>query len=461
MLTITLCANKKKPLYEQIYDYIQQSINNGQLKSGERLPSKRNLADHLKVSVNTVENAYAQLLAEGYINSAEKKGYFVRPVEKLDIPSKKKIILHEKRDKEQMIYRFDMKTNAVDTNNFPFSVWAKLCRQSLHNDGESLLEQQHFQGNLLLRYEIARYLEQYRGMNVLPEQIVLGSGIEYLLGLITELLPNAVFALEHPCYLKQVQILQSKQVRFTLIPMGEEGIRLSELRKSPASVALITPSRHFPLGTITSINQRMQLIKWASEEKLRYLIEDDFDCEYRYTLKQIPSIYSLDTTESVLYLNTFARTLAPSLRIAYMVLPPSLLLLFQEKMRFYSCTVSSFEQNVLRRFLEEGYYERHLNRMRIVYRKRRDAFLQALSPLKHKFTIRCHEAGLHLLIQSLCGMTEEQMVLQAKQAGIKVYGLSRYYWEPTEETNTVIIGYGKFNEDALEEIAKLLVSSWS
>lgn len=457
MLTITLNPDSAQPLYEQIYLKIRADIISGELEIGARLPSKRQLAQHLQLSVNTVENAYAQLLAEGYLESAEKRGYFVRAIEPVvaaPLPA-----LLDKPQKPQENFRYDLKTNAVDTAHFPFSVWSWLGRISLRDDGEALLAAQHIQGNPQLRQEIARYLKAYRGMEVSAEQIVLGSGIEHLLGLIAELLPEERFAFEHPCYLKQLQILQSRQVPFTLVPVDSEGIRLSALRESGATAALITPARHFPLGIVMSINRRMQLLKWAAEGQ-HYLIEDDFDSEFRYALRQIPTLYSLDTSGRVIYLNTFARTLAPSLRIAYMVLPPALLRVFEERLQFYSCTVSAFEQSVLSRFLHEGYYERHLSRMRVVYRKRRDAFLQALAPLRTEFDLLCHEAGLHLLVRSKNGISEQTLVQRAKAQGIRVYGLSGYYWSDAPETQSVIIGYGRFCEEELEGIAAALIQAW-
>lgn len=458
MFTATFCENKKKPLYEQLYEHIKKLMASGILKEGEKLPSKRKIAAHLQVSVNTVENAYAQLLAEGYIVSAAKKGYYARNGEGVDIPGKRAevtvpvSILSSAADK----CLYDMKTNAVDTDSFPFSVWTKLMRRSLRDEKGTLLAPCHPQGDMALRREISRYLGDFRGISVLPEQIVLGAGTEYLLGLITELLRGRGFAVENPCYSKQLRILRDKQIKCYNIPMDCDGISAEYLAKTGASAVIITPSRHFPLGTVMSANRRASLLRWVAEDEERYLIEDDFDSEFRYLLKQIPSIYSMDGKGKVIYMNTFARTLAPSLRIGYMVLPRELLLRYRERLGFYSCTVSTFEQSALRHFLADGYYERHLHRMKQVYKNRRDVFLRALAPRQAGLAVQGGAGGLHLLISSCGRFTENQMVKRAWGAGVKVCGLSRYYVAEAPETHTVVVGYGGLCAASLEKAGALL-----
>lgn len=461
MFTAALGKNMKKPLYEQLYGHIKELIVSGGIKDGEKLPSKRKIAAHLQISVNTVENAYAQLLAEGYVEAAAKKGYYARRGDDTDITGKREEVLFTVSEPSPAAEKslFDMRTNAVDTDHFPFSVWTKLMRQSLREEKDSLLDPCHPQGDISLRQEIARYLEEFRGISVLPGQIVLGAGTEYLLGLITELLRGREFAVENPCYSKQLRILRSKQVKYHNIPMDSDGICVENLKKTGASAVIITPSRHFPLGTVMSASRRASLLKWAAGEE-RYLIEDDFDSEFRYMLKQIPAIYSMDSRGKVVYINTFARTLSPSMRIGYMVLPPELLLLYRERLGFYSCTVSAFEQSALRRFLRDGYYERHLHRMKQVYKNRRDSFLRVLSPRAAELTVSGSEGGLHLLVSSRAGLTENQLVKRAWDAGVKVYGLSRYYANETPETGTVVVGYGGLSADELQRAAAALRAAW-
>ena len=462
MLTVLINEDKKEPIYVQLYIGIKESIAEGTIKPGEKLPSKRKLAEHLNVSVNTVTNAYAQLMAEGNIEAIEKRGYYVRrtdwirPIKKsqLKIYPKAKAIINQHE------YEYELNTNMVDTANFPFSIWAKLMRESIQEEQNSLLELGPTQGDFLLRQEIANYLHDFRNITVSPEQIVLGAGVEPLLGVIIELLSENIFALENPCYYKLSRILDNKQIKFKPIQMDLEGMRIDILRKSRASVVYTTPSRHFPLGTIMSATRRMQLIEWAEQSPERYLIEDDYDSEYRYRLRQIPALYSTNHCEKIIYLNTFARTLAPSLRIAYMILPMGLLNKYHELFSFSSCTVSTFEQSTLRRFLQQGYYERHINRMRTIYRERRDVFVSALSPILSQFTISGSEAGIHFLIHSNTGMTEKQMIEYAKKEGVKIYGLSDYYIDDLKETHTVLLGFGGLSKEALRQAAARLIKAW-
>lgn len=462
MFTATFDKNIKKPLYEQLYKRIRELIASGAIKDGEKLPSRRRIAAHLQVSVNTVENAYAQLLAEGYIESVAKKGYYARRGEAAGVSVSRAeapvIVQASAAPAEKCLY--DLKTNAVDTDSFPFSIWTKLMRQSLREEKDSLLDPCHPQGSLSLRVEIARYLDSFRGVTVSPEQIVLGAGTEYLLGLMTELLRGQEFAVENPCYNKQLRILRSRRVKFHSVPMDGDGISVERLEETAASVVIITPSRHFPLGTVTSASRRSDLLRWAAGGE-HYLIEDDFDSEFRYMLKQIPAIYSLDSLGKVIYMNTFARTLAPSLRIGYMALPRSLLPRYREKISFYSCTVSAFEQSALRRFLRDGYYERHLHRMKQIYKNRRDSFLRELDPRASGLAVSGGEGGLHLLISSRRGLTEEQLVKKARDAGVRVYGLSRYYDAETPDTGAVVAGYGGLGAGDLEKVAALLRSAWA
>ncbi|MDR2871235.1 MAG: PLP-dependent aminotransferase family protein, partial [Xanthomonadaceae bacterium] len=364
MITVTLDEDSRQPLYEQLYRHIRNAIETGTIETGAKLPSKRKMADHLRVSLRTVENAYAQLTVEGYVEAVEKKAYFVRQVG--HVPHDRPVTASEngqdqsRNDADDLL--FDLKTNKLSMGDFPFSVWTRLMRESLRNRDTSWLEPSHPQGNRGLRQEVVNYLRQFRSMDVSADQVVLGAGSEYLFGLLTELLPEGRFALEDPNYHKPAKILQSRGIPSEAIAIDDEGIRIDGLKASSASVVLTAPSHHFPLGTVMSVNRRMQLLQWASSAEGRYLIEDDYDSEFRFALKPVPSLHSLDRNGKVIYMNTFTRTLAPSLRIAYIVLPPQLLERYREKLMFYACTVSEFEQMTLRGFLGGGYYERHLNR---------------------------------------------------------------------------------------------------
>lgn len=463
MISAQLEGRDKRPLYEQLYHSIKEAIESGGVKAGDKLPSKRKLADHLQISLRTVENAYAQLALEGYVSSIEKKAYYVQLVERprpntaSNQPSRRKPAASEVSSDK---YAYDLKTNKINRQDFPFSTWTKLMRQSLRDESSALLEPLHPQGAQMLRQEISNYLRQFRSMNVTADQVIVGAGTEYLLGLVTELLKGRVFAIEEPNYHKPALIFQSRGVRFSSISLDREGLCVDELDRSEASAALITPSHHFPLGTVMSVTRRMRLLQWAAQKEDRYLIEDDYDSEYRFNLKPVPPLHSLDQHDKVIYLNTFTRTLAPSLRIAYLVLPPALLALYRRKLLFYACTVSAVEQCTLGKFMKEGYYERHLNRIRNIYKIRRDALLKGLEPLSGVISTRGREAGLHLLLTSDKGLPEEEMIRRAADQGVRVYGLSGFYLKNARRTSTVIAGYAGYERDDLQKAASLLLKAW-
>lgn len=463
MITISLENRSGSPLYEQIYAHIRREIESGRLPAGAKLPSKRKMADHLKVSLRTVENAYAQLMVEGYVESFEKKGYVVclseRPPVKPNCPAGRAKGLKPAL-KPATHCRFDLKTNRINKGDFPFSIWTKLMRSSLRDDSSALLEPVHPQGDPELRLEIVKYLRQFRSMEVEPDQVIIGAGTEYLIGLVTELLSGQTFAVEDPNYHKPAKIFASRRVDFVTVPLDDEGLRLDCLGKTMATAVLVSPSHHFPLGTVMSVNRRRQLIHWAAQKKERYLIEDDYDSEFRFALKPVPPLHSLDGQNKVIYMNTFTRSLAPSLRIAYLVLPPDLLDRYRRSLMFYSCTVSEIEQCTLWRFMRDGFYERHLSRIRKIYRDRRDGLLRGLSHLSEVMDIKGQEAGLHLLLTSKKGGSDERLVRMAGKKGVKVYALSGYYLKPEAKTATVIAGYAGYDVADLDTIASLLTEAW-
>ena len=473
MLTVSLDNRLETPLYEQLYRYIRGEIETGRLAAGEKLPSKRALCAHLKISQNTVETAYEQLTAEGYLLARPRSGYYVqrmeaplRPATPFS-PSAVSSVQEEAPSAETASPPlYDFRTNAVDTDHFPFSVWARLTREILCEDSRGLLRAVHPQGDPALRAEIARYLRDYRGILASPEQIVVGAGSEYLLGLAIQLLGrNRRYAVENPGYPKTRRIFEGGGAEVVPIRLDEDGLRVDGLRRSGADIVHVTPSHHFPLGTVMPVRRRMELLRWAEEAEGRFILEDDYDSEFRFAGRPIPALQGLDRNGRVVYFNTFAKTLAPSLRIGYMVLPEPLLALYQRDFLFYSSTVPSFEQHVLRRFLQDGYFERHLSRMRNRYKEKRDRLLEALA--RHDpgnaVRIRGAEAGLHLLLQ-LEGRAEPALTAAAEQAGVRVYGLSGYYAPdgapPPGGMGGVVLGYAGFPPEQIEEAVALLAAAW-
>ena len=443
--TLELDRKSRLPIYEQLYAYIADGIRSGRLIENERLPSKKALASHLGISANTVETAYAMLCQEGYVSSRPRSGYYVSKIE-LSPPAQ--IMQTEAPAPVARSYRYDFMTNTVDAHSFPFRTWAKLGKEVLYN-GDTLLASGNCQGDEELRSTLCKYLREFRAVNCSPEQIVIGAGMEYLLMLLCRLLPaDAQFAVEEPGYAKTPAILAGCGRQLHYIPLDSEGMSAAALSKCTASVACITPSHQFPTGIIMPAGRRSELLKWASEKSGRYIIEDDYNSEFNFAGRPIPSLQGMDS-RNVIYISTFSRILAPSIRIAYMVLPPSLLTSAAEILKSYSSTVSRFDQHTLASFIDNGYLNRHLNRMKTLYRARRDILIDALTPHATRLGLKISGsgAGLHLLLSGSAEIIS--LILErAETENVRVPKLSDNFHSYAGETNTLIFGYaGMSNED--------------
>ena len=343
--------------YLQLYHQLRGDIVSGVYPNGKKLPSKRLLAEQTGVSVITVEHAYAILCDEGYLEPRERSGYFVSYSAADCFP------VAEPDSVRQLPSARDL------ADDFPFSVLAKTMRRVLSEYGESILVKSPNNGCTELRKAIAAYLARCRGINVAPSQIVIGSGAEYLYGLIVQLLGRErVFALENPSYEKIRRVYLANGVTCDMLRLGSDGIRTSELARTDASVLHVTPFHSFPSGITASAGKRSEYIRWA-HSRGGYIVEDDFDSEFTLSSKAEDTLFSLEPKRSVLYLNTFSKTIAPSMRLGYMVLPESLTDAFEQSVGFYSCTVPVFEQYVLAELLSNGDFERHINRVRRRRRK--------------------------------------------------------------------------------------------
>lgn len=462
MLTYILDPGGRTPLYEQLYRLIRRDITSGALRGGERLPSARQLAAHLEISRITVDTAYSQLLAEGYVISAPRRGYFVQ--EALAMPQRAAAAqpIQPPQPPKRQPYRFDFKTNIVDTDCFPFSTWAKLSRAVLTDYADRLLQESAPQGEAELREAIRDYLLEFRGLEVSANQVIVGAGSEYLLHLLIRLLGcERPYALENPGYRKLYQIFEANGASVRPVRLDGQGLCAGQL--GDAGAVYLTPSHHFPTGVVMPVPRRMQLLAWAAEQPGRYLIEDDYDSEFRFSSRPMPALKELDRLDRVIYLNTFAKSLAPSLRIGYMVLPGPLMARFQEQFSLYSSSVPAFEQHTLARFMNSGAFERHISRSRNVYKGRLDALLGALreSPLAACTEIRGAEAGLHILLRVKNGLSEDELVRYAAAKGVRVYGLSAYYAPGSSpERATVILGYAGIDSSCFREAVALLSSAW-
>ena len=467
MLTYSFENKGKDSLYEFLYKCIRDDILSGKLHSGEKLPSKRALAEHLGISTITVENAYNQLTAEGYIYSKPKSGFYVSPIAspKLHFSTEAYEYPAEKENAEPSVFKADFVGNATSEDSFPFVTWAKLMRQTMSDKREKLILNSPSIGVRELRLAISDYLFQFRGMTADPECIIIGAGTEYLYSLIIQLLGREKkYALEDPGYRKIAQIYKANNVSFDYIPLDGKGVNKDELSKSEAEVLHISPSHHFPTGIVTPVSRRYELLSWAQESEGRYIIEDDYDSEFRFSGKPIPSLQSIDTLGKVIYINTFSKSLASTIRISYMVLPKELTERYKRELSFYSCTVSTFEQYTLASFINQGYFEKHINRMRNYYRNQRDSVMTAIKnhPLYHKTEIKEENSGLHFLMKIETELSDGELTRKAREKGVNLSCLSHYYHRgDNAPEHTLIINYSGLGKESIEKsVERLFDAIW-
>ena len=461
-LTMSLNPKSKTPLYEQIYEFIKEEIQNNVIQSGERLPSTRALSKHLVVSRSTVELAYEQLLSEGYVEAIPCKGYFVAKIEGIYQLQKRPEIKVEPISSGVTEYAYDFTPNGVDLNSFPYNVWRKLSKECLIDDKAEMFRLGNPQGEYGLRNAISSYLHQARGIHCHPDQIIIGAGSDYLLMLLTTVIGNChKVALENPTYGQAYRLFERLSYKVCTVDMDQSGMRIDELEKSGADIAFVMPSHQYPLGCVMPIQRRMELLKWADGAEGRYIIEDDYDSEFRYKGKPIPALQGYDRDGKVIYLGTFSKSIAPAIRMSYMVLPEKLQKRYEREYSFVNSTVSKVDQMIVQRFIEEGYYERHLNKTRAMYKGRHDTLIEELKPLLGKCKISGEHAGVHLLLTFEDGYSEQELIELAKKSDIRVYGMSDYrVGEENSKKATILLGYANLSEEQIKEAARTLCKCW-
>ena len=485
MLTYDLRSRGTSSLYEYLYQSIREDIARGRIPCGTKLPSKRNLAQHLDIGVATVTAAYDQLITEGFVRTEQRRGYFVEDVSefrckpvtpqvkgsnsedgksvgaecgaqdeatggvfaahgardtRFDDASAGRSSRHREtarssadianatnaaetphaieraRDPE---YFVDLKANRTSVSLFPATVWGRYMREALSLPSDNLLRSIPFNGLPELRRAIASYLRRTRGMDVSPDCIIIGAGSEYLYGRLLQMLgPTTTFAMENPGYRKFAAISKAFGNPWRPVPIDESGLLVDELEESGADVVHVSPANHFPTGIVMPIKRRLELFEWANRARKRYIIESEF----RYSGRLIMPLFADDASDKVIYLNAFSKTMVPSLRISYIVLPPKLLARYVDTMSFYSCTVSSFEQYALARFIDEGHLERHINRTRNFYRRQREAVLReiAQSPLAEISHVEERNAGTHFLLYVRTRLTHDQVRQRGAEQGLNI-----------------------------------------
>lgn len=462
MLTYDLELRGNKPLYEFIYYSIREDILNGKILPFEKLPSKRMLAEHLRVSVITVKNAYEQLAAEGYITSQEKRGYFVCDVSggiahKYSDGNIRYINMSQKRVASED-HNIKISQNIPDPLLFPFSVWSKLLRGVLSEQDSDLLKRVPYNGVYALRKAIADNLYGMRGISADPECIIVGAGTEFLYNLIIQMLGRGKkFALENPGYQKLSHICRLSGADYCTVDIDKYGMSADILRTSGADVVHISPSHHYPTGIVMPVSRRREILDYANSVD-GYIIEDDYDGEFRFSGKPIPALKSFDIYGRVIYMNTFSQTISPSIRISYMILPEALMEKFAKEMSFYSCTVPSFEQYTLAKFIEEGYFDKYINRMRNRYRKVRENAINTVKNLgDERFLLMEQDAGTHFLLKLKTTLSDRRIYENCLRKNLEFAFVSDYmYSYMPQYKNCVIMSYAGGNTEILEKAVKIL-----
>lgn len=462
MLTYSFANIGSDSLYIHLYKCLKNDILSGVLSPGTKLPSKRNFAKNLAISVITVENAYEQLIAEGYVYSIPKKGFFVVDMENNSRVSQVVVRDAQKESKEtDEKYIADFTSNVTLSKHFPFSIWSKLLRDVLSDFQNGIMDSTPSGGTLELRQSIAKHLHEFRGMQVAPSQIIIGAGTENLYSQLVQLLGHdKCYGVEDPGYIKISKIYKSNAAKCCFIHFDEDGINIADLEKHNVDVAHISPSHHFPTGVVTPISKRYELLGWASKSKNRYIIEDDYDSEFRLVGKPIPTLQSIDTTEKVIYMNTFTKSLSSTMRISYMVLPKRLVKEYYEKLAFYTCPVTTLTQYSLARFIDQGYFEKHINRMRTFYRKQRDFIVSQIknSKINDFATISEEDAGLHFILKLNIKCTDQEFIKRMERRKVKISALSEFYHNADSKSeHCFIINYSSLTTEQITAAVSAIV----
>lgn len=469
---LILDKNSDMPLYMQIYHQLKDRIISGKLGEGSVLPPIRTMAKTLMVARNTVESAYQQLCSEGYVHGKMGSGYKVQKIEMKNVtkphPNQTD---YEKTAWEQIhdqgasyIEQYNFQYGRLDISNFPLRIWRRLLNQVLLSDDIArITAYNEKKGDLDLRIQIMKYLDESRGVVCKPEQIILCSGAMSALSLACQLLMQDIniAAVEDPCYDSAREILINHG--YDVIPIGlqDDGIHLEQLKAASAKMLYTTPSHQFPTGIVMPINKRLQLLEWADKNSA-YIIEDDYDSELRYNSRPIPSIHSLDKKDRVIYINSFSKALAPGLRMGFIVLPEELLDKYQSNFSNYNCSIPWLEQKVMYHFIQQGHWNRLLNKISVTNKRKHDTLISTINDqMGERIKIYGKNAGLHILLEVDNGMSEKELIESAQKVDVKVYPVSNYWMNlQSYSNNMVLIGYSSLTEEEIVLGIKCLSSVW-
>lgn len=456
-----LNSSDPMPLYKQLYNQIREHILSGKLPAESRLPSVRQMATELSASCNTVDGAYQELYAEGYIYSRPRSGYFVSALDQEVAPHSisGKRSNNEYRPPSPSRVAYDFHPARLDPESFPIEIWRKCLLEGLRRDIRELSHYGELQGDLALRRSIRSYLEKSRGVICDPDQIVVSAGLHQSLEIVAHLLQDkhATVAVENPGYHLPRTVFQNHGYKISPVPVRPSGIDLNRLKAGSASIVYVTPSHQLPLGCVMPVANRLALIDWA-ESGGRYIIEDDYDSELRYQGNPIPSLQGLRPTGNIIYSGTFSKILSPALRLSYLVLPYSLLASYRQLYEGYNSSVSLVEQRAMTGFMEQGHWERHIRRMRTVYKKKHDMLLRSVETcFGGRAVVIGQGAGLHVVIRlPETPFSEAEIIERARQEGIHLVQFSDFHLTGQPESVTLILGFGGMTGSEIEQGVTLL-----
>lgn len=475
---IYLDSSGKEPYYYQIYAQLKEDILNGAFSVGSKLPSTRALARDLAVGRNTIENAYLQLALEGYVTARPGSGYIVNSFDGITLthvdekcgkaPEAAAVARGQESDPDgygpAFDLRYDFQYIGMMGDAFPYKVWRKHL-----NDALSRIESRDFavypelQGESELRQALAAYLRSARGVVCDPSQVVVTSGHNYSLDIIARLMPHDryLLAMENPGCESGRVVFENNHYQIIPVPVDQEGILVCELEKTQACLAYVTPSHQFPTGSVMPVKRRLELLEWAADRQ-GYIIEDDYDSELRYYSKPIPSLQSMDQNSRTIYTGTFSKSFSPSMRVAYLVLPPTLCEKYRQCFKNYRCTVPLMVQFALADFIRSHGFEQHINRRRLLCKRRYEKLVTAIH--RHfggKAEIIGEDAGIHILLRILSASDQQTLIRQAAEAGIRVYPADVYYLEgAVVPHDTVLIGFGNLQEETIDRAVAALAKVW-
>lgn len=458
------------PIYMQIYEQIKKQIITKEISGGSKLPSIRTLSTTLNVSRNTVETAYQQLGSEGYIVSKPGSGYISLELECMELlkPDRKKFTEFNNpktfiNEVNGLNYKYNFRDRSLSAHDFPLHIWKKLSNQFLSSvNSEDFAKYNAKTGEIDLQIELMKYLHKSRGVSCNPEQIIISPGMEYSLSLLCQLLRENYdqIAFEEPGYMVARDIFKNNGFNIIPINLINDGINIEELNSSSAKLLYVTPSHQFPMGFVMSIKRRLKLLEWATKNN-GIILEDDYDSEFRYKSRPIPSLQSIDSKGCVVYLGTFSKTLSPSLRISYMVLPQTLLERYKKLFNWYRISVPYIQQKILQNFMQLGYWDRHLRKIHLTSMKKHDLLISTINEfMEDKVIIHGENGGLHILLEFNNGLKEKELIERAKKSSVIVSAVSTFWMNKNNYSdNMIMLGFGGMPEHEIVEGIKALKSS--